>query len=174
MKHTVIDQVLQRAQIAKSDSDFTYFFSVLLAGEALAKTAILGLIAAIGDDKDRNRYRLEHSLARSDGLGDWGKAIEDALTGPASQYLLAEARAEQTELTRLCRPGDWQFDSVNELKFENADANGEMKLADLIDQLRDGEAVASHLKDRTPGEAPEKRDSAHHAKPRAATNFSRC
>lgn len=37
--------------------------------------------------------------------------------------------------------------------FENADANGEMKLADLIDELKDGEAVASHLKDRNPGES---------------------
>ena len=37
--------------------------------------------------------------------------------------------------------------------FENVDANGEMKLADLIDELRDGDAVASHLKDRNPGEA---------------------
>ena len=52
--------------------------------------------------------------------------------------------------------------------FENADANGEMKLADLIDELRDGEAVAAHLKDRNPGEAHLKRDSAQHAKPRAA------
>ena len=52
--------------------------------------------------------------------------------------------------------------------FENADANGEMKLADLIDELKDGEAVASHLKDRNPGEAHTKRDSAQHAKPRAA------
>ena len=52
--------------------------------------------------------------------------------------------------------------------FENADANGEMKLADLIDELQDGEAVASHLKDRNPGEAHTKRDSAQHAKPRAA------
>lgn len=52
--------------------------------------------------------------------------------------------------------------------FENADANGEMKLADLIDELKDGEAVASHLKDRNPGEAHAKRDSAQHAKPRAA------
>ena len=40
--------------------------------------------------------------------------------------------------------------------FENADPNGEMKLADLIDELQGGEAIASHLKDRNPGEA-------HHA-----------
>ena len=52
--------------------------------------------------------------------------------------------------------------------FENADANGEMKLADLIDELRGGKAVASHLQDRNPGEAHAKRDSAHHVNPRAA------
>jgi hypothetical protein len=74
------------------------------------------MTAAISEDKDRNRYRLEHSLVRSDGLGDWGRAIEDLLSGPASQYLLTDARSEQTELTRLCREGDWQYDSVVALK----------------------------------------------------------
>ena len=52
--------------------------------------------------------------------------------------------------------------------FENADPNGEMRLSDLIDELRDAKAVASHLKDRNPGEAHAKRESAHHAKRRAA------
>jgi len=52
--------------------------------------------------------------------------------------------------------------------FENADANGEMKLADLIDELEDGEAIAAYLNDRHPGEAHAKWDSAQPAKPRAA------
>jgi len=116
MAHVAIDQVLQRAESAKSESDFTYFFSLLLAGEAVAKTAVLGFIAAMQDDRDRNRYRLEHGLAKADGLGDWGKALEDLLTGPASQYLMVEARVEQAELTKLCRPGDWQYESVSSLK----------------------------------------------------------
>jgi uncharacterized phage-associated protein len=50
--------------------------------------------------------------------------------------------------------------------FENADPNGEMKLADLIDELKGGEAITSHLKDRNPGEAHATKDPAHHAKPR--------
>jgi len=116
MKHIAIEQVLERVERAKSDSDFTYFFSLLLAIEAVAKTMILGVVAAIADDKDRNRYRLEHQLVRSDGLGDWGKVIEDALIGPASQYLLAEAREEQAELTRLCKAGEWQYDATEALK----------------------------------------------------------
>src|SRR5204862_5244430 len=103
-------------EIAKSDSDFTYFFSLLIAAEALTKITVLGIVAAIGEDKDRNRYRLEHQLVKADGVGDWGKALEDAITGPASQYLLVDARPEQTELARICREGDWQYASVVALK----------------------------------------------------------
>ncbi len=116
MKHIAIQQVLERTESAKADSDFTYFFALLLAAEALSKTMVLGIVASIADDKDRNRYRLEHQLVRSDGLGDWGRVIEDALTGPASQFLLADAREEQAELTRLCKEGDWQYDATVTLK----------------------------------------------------------
>lgn len=116
IKHIAIEQVLERAERAKSDSDFTYFFALLLAAEALVKTMVLGVVAAIAEDKDRHHYRLEHQLVRSDGLGDWGKAIEDALIGPASQFLLADAREEQTELTRLCKEGEWQYDATVAMK----------------------------------------------------------
>src|SRR5438874_11835238 len=112
MMHAAIDQILTRAERSKSDSDFTYFFSLLLAAEALVKTAILGFVASLTDDPERNRYRIEHTLLRSDGLGDWARALDDLLTGPASQYLLAEVRTEQTELTKLSRPGDWQYEAV--------------------------------------------------------------
>ncbi|HWX01379.1 hypothetical protein [Collimonas sp.] len=116
MTHRAIDQVLQRVQGAKSDSDFNYFFSLLLAGEALFKTVTLGMIAALVDDKDRNRYRLEYTLARADGLGEWGRVLEDALSGTASQFLLADARTEQAELTRISGPGAWQYEAVVYLK----------------------------------------------------------
>lgn len=116
MGHAAIEQVLRRVEAAKQDSDFTCFFALLLAGEAIAKLTVLGMLSAVVDDKDRNRYRLEHALARSDGMGDWGTAIEDALTGPASQYLLADARSEQAELTKLCRADDWQHKAVASLK----------------------------------------------------------
>jgi len=116
MKHIAIAQVLERAERAKSDSDYTYFFALLFAAEALAKTMVLGLVASIADDGDRNRYRLEHRLVRSDGLGDWGNVIEDVLTGLASQFLLSEARDEQKELTQQCKEGDWQYDATSALK----------------------------------------------------------
>jgi hypothetical protein len=116
VQHAAIDQVLRRTESAKSDSDFTYFFSLLLAAETLVKTIVIGIVASIGDDKNRNRYRLEHQLVRSDGLGDWGRVLEDALIGPASQFLLVEARTEQAELTKLCKVGEWQYDATMALK----------------------------------------------------------
>ena len=116
MKHIAIEQVLERAERAKTESDYTYFFALLFAGEALAKTIVLGMVASIADDNQRNRYRLEHQLVRSDGLGDWSKVIEDTLIGPASQFLLNEAREEQRELTQAFKEGEWQYDATAALK----------------------------------------------------------
>lgn len=116
MAHRAMEQVLERAESAKTDSDFTYFFSLLLVGEMMAKIIVLGLLAAIGDDKDRNRYRLEHKLVRADGLGDWSRVFDDMLSGPASQYLLTAASTLQSELTASSREGEWQYESVKALK----------------------------------------------------------
>jgi hypothetical protein len=49
--------------------------------------------------------------------------------------------------------------------FENADPNGEMKLADLIAELKDSEAIASHIDDRNPGEAQAGKDAPERSKP---------
>ncbi len=116
MKHRAIQQVIGRASDAETDSDFAYFFSQLVATEALVKTIVAGMVAALGDDKDRHRYRLEHCLVRADGIGDWGRALEDVTSGISSQFLLIEARTEQAELTKLCKTGDWQYDATMSLK----------------------------------------------------------
>lgn len=116
MAHKAIEQVLQRAEQAKADSDFTYFFALLGAAEALAKTMVLSVVASIGNDKDRHRYRLEHQLVRASGIGEWSQVIEDALTGSASQFLLVNAGEVKVELTRTCKAGEWQHDASKALK----------------------------------------------------------
>ncbi|MDF1814047.1 MAG: NB-ARC domain-containing protein [Verrucomicrobiales bacterium] len=116
MSHKAIEQVLQRAEAEKEESDFAYFFSLLLSAEALTKTIVSGMIAAVGDDAERNRYRIEHALIRADGIGDWCECLEDVLTGAASQYLLNEARAEHSDLIKKCKEGDWQHDATTALK----------------------------------------------------------
>ena len=128
MKHRAIEQVIQRASDARDDSDFTFFFSQLVAAEALAKTIIAGMVAAISNDTDRHRYRLEHKLVHANSLGIWAEVIEDVVSGVASQSLLIEARNEQSQLSRRSSAGDWQHEAtiaikqaLNHLEIESED-----------------------------------------------------
>jgi len=138
-------------------------------------------------------YALEHGpvpsaayeiIKYANGRAKWDLQFPEALElldvndihvsarGPVDTELLS--RSDMACLLEAARKyGKMPFGKLKKLShqgkaFENADPNGEMKLADLIDELRDREAVASHLKDRNPGEAHAKRESAPHAKPRAA------
>ena len=115
MAHKLIEQLLKRSEKAKEDSDFYYFNSLLYTGEALVKTITFGMLSAIMDDKDRHRYRLEYELVRKNSPGDCSTALEDILTGPASQHLLHEARKEQTELTKIIGVETWQYKSILQL-----------------------------------------------------------
>jgi uncharacterized phage-associated protein len=77
-----------------------------------------------------------------------GKADTDLLSKSDMACLLDAAK----------KYGRMPFGKLKELShrgkaFENADPNGEMRLSDLIDELKGAQAVASHLKDRAPGEA---------------------
>ena len=65
MEHQAIEQMLRRAELARDDSDFTYFSDLLLAAEAFGKLMTLGMLSAITDDKDRTRYRFEPGLFRA-------------------------------------------------------------------------------------------------------------
>jgi len=114
--HSAIEQLKKRVENAKSDSDFSYFFSLLLMCEQVTKLVTLGFVCAVSDNKDRARYRLEYRLARADGIGEWVKVLEEVVSGPTAHYLLVESQSDQVQLTKLCRVGDWQYDSIDLLK----------------------------------------------------------
>ena len=65
MGHKLIEQMLERAEKAKNESDFYYFNIPLYVDEALVKTIIFGMPAAVRDDDERNRYRNEFFLSHS-------------------------------------------------------------------------------------------------------------
>jgi len=115
LRNQIVDRILERAEREKADSDFSYFFSLLLAAEALMKVAVAGTICLLGDDKDRHRYRLEHALLRADGIGEWAQALNDALAGPAAHCLPTSAYPLQAEFTRVCKAGEWQYEAVRRL-----------------------------------------------------------
>lgn len=172
MQHKVIDQVLGRAAASRSDSDFTYFIDLLLAAEALTKVIAIGLMSAIGDDKDRNRYRLEHLAVRADGVGTWGQVIEDALTGPASQHLLSEARVEKSELASVFGAGTWQHSSVvaikNALDSLHIDSEDVPAKSDMKRWFR----LLATLRNKTRAHGATKQELAGHAAVELANSIS--
>ncbi|MCR6491635.1 NB-ARC domain-containing protein [Cellulomonas sp. P24] len=110
-------RMLERVEIARSDSDTAYFFELLYLGEFTIKLITVELLAGLRDDRDRQRYALEHRLVRADGIGAWAEIVDEALTGPASQHFVPDARDSQTAIAMTFGPGDgsWQRRAVDHL-----------------------------------------------------------
>lgn len=151
MKHAAIEQIFERAEQSKSDSDYTYFFSLLNASEGLFKCIVLGIVACIADEKERHRYRLEHQLVHADGIGEWGRVIEDALTGPASQYLLVEARNIQKNITQVCLQGTWQYEATIAIKRALISLNIESEEVPTKSDLKRWFRLFATLRNKTRG-----------------------
>jgi tetratricopeptide (TPR) repeat protein len=110
--------MFQRIDITRTDSETALFYDLLIAGELLLKVAVAGLTAAVADDRDRNRYRIEHRLVRADGLGEWAGSLEEVITGPAAQHLAVAAYEDRRELTQrwLSSERAWQRQAVDLLE----------------------------------------------------------
>lgn len=101
-----------RIETSKADSDLGYFYDLLLYGEYLTKTIALYLVATINEDAERTQYRLEHSLIRANAVGDFSKAIEDIVMGPAAQQISSAIRDyELKELTKRATKDEWQYEA---------------------------------------------------------------
>jgi hypothetical protein len=62
-----IQKLLAHASNERSESDSAYFAALMYTGEAVMKLAIAGLVAAVQDDREAHRYRLESRLNQSQG-----------------------------------------------------------------------------------------------------------
>ena len=99
----------------KEDGDIAYFHALTLKLEYLTKIVTLGLVACVGDDADRHRYSLEHTLVRTDSIGDWVTTLNTVLVGPPAQLLIPAARDIAKDLTERVGHGDWRHSSVTHL-----------------------------------------------------------
>lgn len=107
-----IDLMRERVRRAREDSDTALFHDLLYAGEFAVRLTTSAIISAVDDDRDRHRYRLLHGLVRADGIGEWSRALDDALSGPSSQHLVTEAKEDRRIFTERLGPGTWQYDAV--------------------------------------------------------------
>lgn len=112
-----LEQIWQRVEVARQNSDSELFSALLLTGELVFKLTTVGLLAGIPDDREKHRYRLAFKLVRADGLGDWATQLDDILKGPASHHLCEPAKQlEKAELVQPCEEGGWQYQAIMALK----------------------------------------------------------
>ena len=113
MLFTAIDNRVARA---KEDSDVAYYYALSLKLEMLTKIVTAATVACIDDDRDRHRYRLEHTLVRANSLGDWVATLNDALTGAPAQFVVQAARNVVTDLSRRVGRNDWRYAALSDLQ----------------------------------------------------------
>jgi NB-ARC domain len=106
----------ERIELEKGDSNSAYFLSLLYGYELVTKLTTAAFVAAIGDDTDRHRYRLEHLLVHASGIGDWGGVINQAFAGPASAHLDHGAYQYRDEINTKVGSDRWQFEASRLLR----------------------------------------------------------
>ena len=115
MKHEFTHKLKSRSDAAQSESDFTHFYSLLIEAEALYKLTVLGLLATMDQETDRQQYRLEHMLVRADGIGTWTEVISDLVSGPASGAVNGSNLSFISDISRKVGKGEWQNSCVHQL-----------------------------------------------------------
>ena len=112
-------RMLDRVQDASFDSDATHYTSLLLLGELISKLTTLSLIASLDPEKDDAQiaYAKKYELLRADGIGSWGRVVQDLTTAPVFRLLDPEARGFHTSLTqRFGRESEnWQREAIDKL-----------------------------------------------------------
>ena len=111
----LINRMLERTKIAKSDSDTSYFHDLMYLGEMLMKITTLGLISTIESDTERHKYIQEYRLVRADGIGEWRTVVEEIVLGPTRNFLINEVQDITKIMTMKCKENAWQYDCAKEL-----------------------------------------------------------
>lgn len=120
-----VELMLGRVERNGHDSDSVLFTEYLYAGELFCKLSVLATIAAIQEDRERYKYNLIHQIVRADGVGEWSRVLDDALTGPASQHFLPGFLEVRRSLTERQPKGTWAHESTRLLLEILADIKGE-------------------------------------------------
>ncbi|WP_238841315.1 tetratricopeptide repeat protein [Prescottella equi] len=134
MHFVPLTRMKERADLAREDSDTSYFFDLLYMGEFVLKFMVIELVAGLEKTTERHRYQAEYELVRADSIGKWISVIDDVLRGPASQSFCPESRESVIAWTSKGGPGstNWQRRSV-ELMIEASN------LLDVPHQLDPGQ-----------------------------------
>lgn len=143
-----------RSDLAREDSDTSFFFDLMYSGESALKIMIVELIAGLEKTTERHRYQFEYDLVRADSIGTWQTSLEDALKGPASQSFRVESRPSVEAWTTKTGPGSssWQRESIDLLSqvCRSLDVNVQIEYNSKLSLLDWGRMFVS-LRNRTRG-----------------------
>ncbi|WP_211261078.1 hypothetical protein, partial [Gluconobacter oxydans] len=143
--------LLNRVEAHGSDSDSTLFTELLYAGEFIVKATTSAMVALIQNDREGQQYRLLHSLVRADGVGEWAAALDQALSGPASQHLVPSALEIRRIFTERSVIGSWQERSVKGLYSVLVGVDPEATPPAERPQLRSWFQLFAQLRNKTRG-----------------------
>ncbi|WP_211271595.1 hypothetical protein, partial [Streptomyces exfoliatus] len=90
-----VNRMLERANLARQESDTAYFFDLLYLGEMLVKVLAVELLAALQSDRERHRYAAVSELVRAESIGRWAELLDQLTSGPATQHLVPAGRDSQ-------------------------------------------------------------------------------
>jgi hypothetical protein len=154
IKFRPVQQMVDRVENAKTESESAYFHELLYLGEFLLKLATIELVAFVEEGIDGHRYDLERRIVGADSVGTWAGIIDDALQGPASQHLSDSGRESQRALTTSQPPAadTWQRRAIDHLnltlrQFDQDAEDVSRKRSSMRQWLRDFAA----LRNRTRG-----------------------
>ncbi|MBI1208165.1 MAG: hypothetical protein GC191_12880 [Azospirillum sp.] len=143
--------IINRVEAHGADSDSTLFTELLYAGEFIVKATTSAMVALIQNDREGQQYRLLHSLVRADGIGDWAAALDQALSGPASQHLVSSAQDMRRIFTERSVAGSWQWRCVKDLYSVLAGIDPEATAPADRPQLRSWFQLFAQLRNKTRG-----------------------
>lgn len=149
----ILSRMWDRVEQSQQDSDIAYFHDLMLLGELTVKLLTSAALASVENDRDRQRYKIEYHLVRADGIGDWSRALEEVVTGPANAYIISEARPLIRELTDSFSTGDssWQRVAVDALSDAAASVDQELERAPRKANLQWWVRSFATLRNRTRG-----------------------
>lgn len=143
--------MVERVYRNGEESDTTLVTELLYLGEFITKIVTSLFVAALDANADQDQYRVLHRLVRADGIGEWVSALEELLSGPASQSLSPAVHDIRKTLTEKHGSDAWQFSAVNEisdtLKGFYSEHPSLHKKVSLLDWFR----VFSMLRNKTRG-----------------------
>ena len=148
----IFEAIDRRIELDKGDSDSAYFQALTLKLEYLTKVVTAGVLACVGDDADRHRYSQEHTLIRADSVGEWVRALNEVLVGPAAQFFLPGSREVVKEFTERVGPEDWRYSAVMAMKRAAEAVGSDGPLGPRV-ALRQLFEIGAQLRNRSRGHA---------------------